>query len=136
MSNKSAGTAFEKEFAQLLSDHGFWVHRMQDNHNGQPFDIIAAQNGTAYGFDCKDCQRGVFDLCRIEENQILAMELWKQCGNGNIFLAVRMPASGIRMLAYDKAKEIIEKGAMSITEYALMKCTPCLKEWLGRINKV
>ena len=49
MSNKSNGTDFEKEFAQKLSDHGFWVHRMQDNQNGEPFDVIAARDGETLG---------------------------------------------------------------------------------------
>lgn len=26
MNNKSAGTRFEKEFADILADHWFWVH--------------------------------------------------------------------------------------------------------------
>ena len=34
MNNKSKGTAFEKEFAQWLSEKGFWAHLMQDNQNG------------------------------------------------------------------------------------------------------
>ena len=56
MSNKSNGTAFEREFAQMLSEHGFWAHCLKDNQNGQPFDVIAARNGITYVFDCKDCQ--------------------------------------------------------------------------------
>lgn len=45
MSNKSAGTQFEREFAARLAAEGFWVHRFQDNKNGQPCDVIAARNG-------------------------------------------------------------------------------------------
>lgn len=48
MSNKSAGTQFEREFAARLAAEGFWVHRFQDNKNGQPCDVIAARNGEAY----------------------------------------------------------------------------------------
>ena len=33
MSNKSAGTQFEREFASRLAAEGFWVHRFQDNKN-------------------------------------------------------------------------------------------------------
>ena len=47
MSNKSAGTQFEREFAARLAAEGFWVHRFQDNKNGQPCDVIAARNGEA-----------------------------------------------------------------------------------------
>ena len=81
MSNKSSGTAFEREWAQMLADHGFWAHCLKDNANGQPFDVIAARNGTAYVFDCKECTRGRFQLSRIEENQKNAMALWSETGN-------------------------------------------------------
>ena len=57
MSNKSAGMQFEREFAARLAAEGFWVHRFQDNKNGQPCDVIVARNGEAYLFDCKDCNR-------------------------------------------------------------------------------
>ena len=94
MSNKSMGTAFEREFAELLAEKGFWVHRLQDNQNGQPFDIIAVKNGRAYAFDCKDCAGRSFPLSRIEENQRLAMERWEECGNGTGYFAVHFIASG------------------------------------------
>lgn len=81
MSNKSEGTKFEKEFAQALSDKGFWVHCLKDNQNGQPFDVIAARKGSTYVFDCKDCQGDAFSLSRIEENQHNAMTLWSETGN-------------------------------------------------------
>ena len=116
MSNKSNGTAFEWEFANMLYKHGFWVHRMQDNQNGQPFDIIAAKDMIAYGFDCKDCQRSIFRLSRIEENQMLAMRLWWQCGNGNAFFAIRMPTIGIRLISYITVMTLLDAGISSITE--------------------
>jgi len=34
MSNKSAGTMFEREFAGKLAKNRFWVHRFQDNKTG------------------------------------------------------------------------------------------------------
>ncbi|WP_246241028.1 hypothetical protein [Anaerocolumna sedimenticola] len=45
LNNKKAGTDFEYEFIHTLSKYGFWVHKLQDNHNGQPFDVIAARQG-------------------------------------------------------------------------------------------
>ena len=44
MSNKSAGTMFEREFAGKLAKNRFWVHRFQDNKNGQPCDVIAEKH--------------------------------------------------------------------------------------------
>jgi len=89
MSNKSQGTAFEREFAEVLADYGFWAHCMKDNQNGQPFDIIAARSGATYVFDCKDCQGSIFQLSRIEENQHNAMLLWNSTGNGQGLFAIR-----------------------------------------------
>ena len=90
MSNKSAGTQFEREFAARLAAEGFWVHRFQDNKNGQPCDVIAARNGEAYLFDCKDCKTDTFSLRRVEENQFNAMRLFDTTGN-------RRGMSGIRI---------------------------------------
>ena len=57
MGNKKAGSAFEKLFVEYLTDAGFWVHIFQDNKNGQPCDVIAAKDGQAYLFDCKEIGR-------------------------------------------------------------------------------
>lgn len=46
MSNKSAGTQFEREFASRLAAEGFWVHRFQDNKNGQPCDTFVSEKLT------------------------------------------------------------------------------------------
>lgn len=89
MNNKRQGTAFEKEFADLLSANGFWVHRLKDNENGQPFDLIAVRDGRAFAIDCKDCEGGRFRLSRIEENQSNAMRLWEATGNLPGLFAIR-----------------------------------------------
>ena len=39
--NKTSGNRFEQDFANLLAEHGFWAHVMQQNKAGQPADIIA-----------------------------------------------------------------------------------------------
>ena len=79
MNNKQAGNEFEREFCEILSKNGFWVHNMANRKNGQPADVIAAKDGLAYLFDCKDCANDVFQLSRIEENQKAAMEKWNKC---------------------------------------------------------
>lgn len=89
MNNKRQGTAFEKEFADLLSANGFWVHRLKDNENGQPFDLIAVRERRAYVIDCKDCEGSRFRLSRIEENQSSAMRLWEATGNLPGLFAIR-----------------------------------------------
>lgn len=129
MSNKSNGMAFEREFASLLSERGFWVHRLQDNRNGQPFDVIAVKNGEALAFDCKDCGYEGFPLRRIEENQITAMRLWQDCGNREGLFALNLP-SGIRILAYTAAISLMENGVGQLRGDGLMEWTEEFEEWM------
>lgn len=89
-SNRKNGSTFEKELCRSLSKCGFWVHLMTQNSQGQPFDVIAARNGISYPIDCKDCAKDVFKMERIEENQLSAMSLWKETGNGEGWFALRM----------------------------------------------
>jgi len=83
MTNKKLGNDFESLFCEMLSEHGFWVHNMAQTQSGQPADVIATRNGKSYLIDCKVCSSRGFALSRIEENQELSMNLWKQCGNGD-----------------------------------------------------
>ena len=82
MNNKSLGNKFEQSLCEKLSEYGFWSHCMAMNKSGQPADIIAVKNQKAYLIDAKVCSNDTFPFSRIEENQDLAMELWKECGNG------------------------------------------------------
>lgn len=135
MSNKSNGTAFEKEFAQTLSQCGFWVHCIRDNENGQPFDVIAAKDGETRVFDCKDCQQGSFPLWRIEENQITAMRLWQECGNREGLFVLKLP-SGIRLLPYTVAMELIGSGKRQLRGKQLHDCTMDFGEWMGWLSRL
>lgn len=87
-SNKANGSRFERVFAEILADKGFWVHLIQDNRNGQPFDVIACHNNQPYVFDCKVCSGSRFILSRMEENQILAMRRFLRTGNKNAYFAI------------------------------------------------
>lgn len=130
MSNKSNGTAFEREFATLLAGHDFWVHLMQDNRNGQPFDVIAARDGVTYVFDCKDCKSERFELSRIEANQKLAMEHWWNCENSEPMFAIKFPFLGIRLLSYSVAMQLESDKVSAIVAENIVKCTMSFKKWL------
>ena len=82
MSNKKLGNSFEAELCEILSEHGFWAHNLAQNSAGQPADVIAVKDGEAFLIDCKVCSLGKFQYSRIEENQDLSMELWRECNNG------------------------------------------------------
>ena len=88
MSNKKLGNQFETEFCEILAEEGFWTHNMAQNAAGQPADVIAVKDGKAYLIDCKVCTRDRFAFDRIEENQSLSMELWRDCGNGEGWFAL------------------------------------------------
>ena len=124
MSNKKIGNEFESELCDILSEHGFWVHLLNQNKSGQPADVIAVRNKVSHLIDAKVCSNNTFPFSRIEENQDLAMELWKECGNGIGWFALKLDEfdnqifmiSHYTMKAYrDKqkslsAKEIVELG--------------------------
>lgn len=88
MSNKKAGNQFETELCEILAEEGFWTHNLAQNSDGQPADVIAVKEGTAYLIDCKVCSRDRFPFSRIEENQSLSMEWWRDCGNGEGLFAL------------------------------------------------
>lgn len=135
MSNKDSGTAFEKDFAHILANQGFWVHRLQDNKNGQPFDIIAAKNGHVHAIDCKDCQSDVFLLKRMEENQRNAMHLWKECGNGEPVFAVRYPGDEIWLFGYSVLCYLESKGWKQIRQADAETAGMRLEEFLAYENR-
>lgn len=99
MNNKKVGNGFETELAQLLYQKGFWVHNFANKAAGQPADIIAVKNGTAYLIDAKVCTHGTFDTRRVEENQKNSMFLWEQCGNySSAYFALKVDSRNIRMV--------------------------------------
>lgn len=128
MSNKSNGTAFERVFAELLSEEGFWAHCLKDNVNGQPFDVIAAKNGRTYVFDCKDCQTDRFVLSRIEENQHNAMSLWAETGNYQGMFAVKF-SGRIYLIPHRMLEILVENGTKSITEIEARRYGRTFEQW-------
>ena len=90
MNNKQIGTSFEKEFCELLAARGFWVHFMSPSASGaQPCDIIACKDNTPYLFDCKTCEKDIFHISRLENNQLLAFQRFDKTGNDLAFIAVK-----------------------------------------------
>lgn len=129
MSNKSAGTAFEKEFAELLAGHGFWAHCLKENTNGQPFDVIAARDGVTYVFDCKECESGRFPLSRIEENQNNAMLLWQEMGNQPGMFAIRFFGQ-IYLIPHRMLMNLKRNGTKSIAEQHAIQYGKTLEQWI------
>lgn len=122
------GNRFEQELAQILFDHGYWVHLLKQNDAGQPADLIAVKNGRAFLIDAKVCTNGKFPLSRIEPNQELAMRSWEERGNGIGLFALKMP-DDIYMLMADFDWMRL-KGITSISNEACKKCLLELNLWL------
>lgn len=99
-SNRKTGTSFERELCQELARYGFWAHNLAQNSAGQPFDVIAARKGCSYPIDCKVCERDIFRLNRIEENQFSAMTLWRETGNGEGWFALKMSGGEVYMIPF------------------------------------
>lgn len=88
MNNKELGSSFEKEYADILSEYGFWVTFLTPKkHVGsQPCDLIAIKNDKTFLIDCKTCKSHLFPIDRIEENQRQAYEKYRECGNKDPFI--------------------------------------------------
>ena len=128
MSNKKLGNAFETEFCETLSEHGFWVHLLAQNSAGQPADVIAVKEGEAYLIDCKVCSQGKFSYNRIEDNQELAMSLWCECGNGYGLFALKFD-TGIYMVDRESLRNCSNHYPAMTDELAAMY-GESLEKWL------
>lgn len=104
MNNKRLGTAFEREFCELLASMGWWVHFITPAANGgQPFDVIACKGGVCEVYDCKTSVVHIFPLTRLEDNQIMAFERWLACGNEEPRVAVKYNGQ-IYLIEYGRLK--------------------------------
>ena len=133
-SNISAGTAFEREFCELLSDQGFWVHRISQNAAGQqPADVIAVYCGIAYLIDCKVCSNDRFQFSRMEENQRSAMDKWIGCKGTQPVFALRDSGNRVWILNYEWAIAKEQAGEKSVPCMKIDQFLIPLNEWLGWI---
>ena len=129
-SNRAVGNAFEQELCELLFAYGFWAKNLKQDNAGQPADIIAVRNKIAYLIDCKDCSSKGFDLRRVEENQITAMQLWDECGNGQGWFALKVE-NEIYMLPYFTVKAYRNhQSSMSFAE--IYEVAKSLEQWVKK----
>lgn len=128
MTNKKSGNDFEREFAELLSEQGFWAHLLSQNQTGQPADVIAVKKDIAYLIDCKVCQNDRFSFSRIEPNQEAAMTLWEQRGNVNCYFALKDSRGEIFMVHFDEIQiRQMVHGQTGITGFTELQT---FEEWL------
>ena len=90
-SNKKIGEDFEKEYARILKNKGYWVTFLTPKRHigSQPCDLVAIKNDKAILIDCKTCKTHLFPISRIEENQRQAFKRYLKCGNTTFILAIK-----------------------------------------------
>lgn len=91
MNNKVLGNSFEKEYAKILRERGYWVTFLTPKKNigSQPCDLIAVKDDKPILIDCKTCKTHLFSINRIEENQRQAFKRYSKCGNTKFILAIK-----------------------------------------------
>lgn len=130
MSNRKLGNSFESELCEILFNHGFWCHNLTQNQAGQPADVIAVRNEVAYLIDCKVCSGKGFPLSRVEENQDSSMNLWKDCGNGEGWFAIKL-AEVVYMIPHFAIKAFMNERS-SMTAQDIFEYGTPLDEWLAK----
>jgi len=131
-SNRKVGTGFERDLALALAACGFWCHNLAQNSQGQPFDVIAARNGVSYPIDCKVCDKDVFRLDRIEENQASAMTLWLRTGNGDGWFALRMVNGEVYFLSFFFLSGCQTAGVRQLSREQIQTNGVRLSEWVKK----
>ena len=122
------GTDFEQEFANLLSQYGFWATILPKQRDGsQPFDVQAQKYGKAYNFDCKTLEKLLFPLSRIEENQEKAFSKLESCGCHNNYFAIKDKIGTIYICEAHNLIVFKQSGDKSISP-SQWGCT--LEEWI------
>lgn len=130
MNNRKLGNGFEAELCDLLFNQGFWVHNLAQNQAGQPADVMAVRNKVAYLIDCKVCSGNGFPLSRVEENQDSSMTLWKDCGNGEGWFALKLTGIIYMIPHFTVRAFMAEKASMSAQD--IFQCGTPLDKWLKK----
>lgn len=134
-SNKKIGSTFENDLSNYLSYKGFWVQLIKQNQDGQSSDLLAIKGGQAYLIDAKVCSLGVFDIERIEENQLNSMKKFKNCGNETGLFALWIDKQDIWICSLDDLLEVSRvKNKRCLYKNDLEPiCTP-LEQWADEIR--
>ena len=129
--NKKVGNTFERDLCLSLSGYGFWAHNLAQNSQGQPFDVLAAKDGKPYPIDCKVCEKNIFKMERVEENQALAMMLWRETGNGEGWFALKLNNGEVFFLTFSLLEELsLTKHSLSESEIRRYGIT--LGKWVSQ----
>lgn len=132
--NKTMGNHFEQELAEILANHGFWCHVMQQNKAGQPADIIAVKGKFHTLIDCKVCEDGTFPFRRVEENQRMAMRLFSRKANELCYFAFKLPSGQIRMISMSRIQTLEGRKYKQLNAENMINETWNIEDWLDSSN--
>jgi len=140
VSNIKIGSKFEREFCKMLSESGFWVHRITPNASGQqPADVIAIKDGYHALIDCKvvSNEKQGFSFQRVEDNQRSSMELFKARGGEVGWFAIRLLSGEVRMLHYNQLMVCEEQGMkrLTIDDLQMSLFTWSFEQWVRRAEQ-
>ena len=129
--NRSVGGRFEQTLSNILAEHGFWSHVMQQNKAGQPADIIAVKGRFHTLIDGKVVSSNDgFPFKNIRENQRTAMHMFtKRCGE-LCYFAIRLPDETVWMISLSRIETFEEHGAKRLSEDEIRRHAWALEDWL------
>ena len=129
--NRSVGTRFEAELCEILAQHGFWAHNMQQNAAGQPADIIAVKGAFHTLIDCKHIAGDDgFPFSQIRENQRSAMKMFqRKCGQLGYF-AFKLPDNSIWLVTLERMETLKNRGKTRLSDEEIRTQTWSLESWL------
>jgi Holliday junction resolvase len=133
MSNKKAGTSFEKHFCNLAAEKGFWAHMLNPDKDGQPADAIICKNNISALIDCKDCKHDTYPFSRIEENQIDSMRKWLDNGNKHALFALNL-SDDIWMIPFEFIQRLKDAGFTGLSGEQIRKVGITFDVWMERFN--
>lgn len=85
------GKKFEEELCEFFADKNYYVVYNEKGVSGsQPFDILIIRDNICFALECKNLENksGIFNIDRVEENQLLAYKRFRECRNHNFILAI------------------------------------------------
>lgn len=91
LKSQTNGKLFEKQLCDFYSKQGYFVIYNEKGIAGsQCCDIVVIKNNIATLIETKNLtnKNGIFNLERIEQNQLLAYKKYTQCHNSHFVLAI------------------------------------------------
>lgn len=85
------GRKFEEALCKYFAEKDYYVIYNEKGVAGsQPVDIVIIKNNIATMIEAKNLENhnGIFNLDRVEQNQVLAYNRYRECQNYNFVLAI------------------------------------------------